>query len=258
MLFKPDSHFRTRYPLSLVQQGKGNSDEAPKPEYVFSLLGASIRGDVMDLQMNRIIMYTWDTANRRVTLSLSSESGLEQLCQFLSAMNAYGAILDNRTGALEVFASKSRQKTDSNDVKRILDTFRTRELEDEDDEDDRLNSTSNRLIESDSFKQTKKPPGEWFQVDDILPSYRISQLETKIDAEFRSLQFRKQYLTAAIVDTSNSLNTSSAIEPFDTAVEPALSDIYNLIKDDDEVMVESLRSHHNLHGRIAVFVRSIL
>ena len=54
--------------------------------------------------------YTWDTSNRRVTLSLSSESGLEQLCQILSAMNTYGAILDNRTAALEAFASRSREK----------------------------------------------------------------------------------------------------------------------------------------------------
>ena len=159
------------------------------------------------------------------------------------------------TAALEAFASRSREKRDSNDVKRILDSFVTRVLEDEEDEEDRLNSTSEKLIESTSFRLPgKKPKGEWFQVDTILPPHRISQLETKIDAEFRSLQFRKQYLAAAIVDTSNALNASSSIEHFDTAVEPALSDIYSLNRDDDDVMVESLRSHHNLQGRIAVFV----
>ena len=97
LLFKPDAHFKARYPLSLVQEGKVNSSEAPIPEHEISILGASIRGEVMDLQMNRMVMYTWDVSNRRVTLSLSAESGLEQLCQILSAMNTYGAILDNRT-----------------------------------------------------------------------------------------------------------------------------------------------------------------
>ena len=57
LLFKPDAHFKARYPLSLVQEGKVNSSEAPIPEHELSILGASIRGEVMDLQMNRLIMY---------------------------------------------------------------------------------------------------------------------------------------------------------------------------------------------------------
>ena len=57
LLFKPDAHFKARYPLSLVQEGKVNSSEAPIPEHEISILGASIRGEVMDLQMNRLIMY---------------------------------------------------------------------------------------------------------------------------------------------------------------------------------------------------------
>ena len=282
LLFKPETHFKTRYPMSLVQKGKKvEKATLPKPEFELSILCASVRGDAMDLQMNRIVLYCWDTSNRKVSVSLSAESGLEQLCQTLSALNAYvlfhvslslslhlftypptllyryGAILDNRTGALEAFASKSRDTRQTKDVKRILDMFKTREGEDEEDEKIRL-STSGRLIDNETREKNQKKKGEWFDVSDILPSHRISQLETKIDAEFRSLQFRKRYLASAIVDTSENgnSNTTTALssEHLNTAVEPALSDIYSLNKDDDDVMIDLLKTHHNLHGRIAVFV----
>ena len=142
--------------------------------------------------------------------------------------------------------SKSRQARNTKEVKRILDMFRTRLNEDDEQEEVRLSESGLKLSGN---------SGEWFDVSDIIPAHRISQLETKIDAEFRSLQFRRRYLASAIIDTVDSQNSSSPTsDEFNSAIEPAFSDIYSLNKEDDDVLMESLQTHHNVHGRIAVFV----